>query len=50
VLFGAGYNGRLLLDKLMRYGITPDYFVDNNPEIGHIEYLDTSGGKYVSSP
>ena len=29
VLFGAGYNGVLILDKLLMNGINPLYFVDN---------------------
>ena len=43
VLFGAGRNGKLLLEKLIRYGATPAYFADNNNEIPNVEYTDNLG-------
>ena len=36
VLFGAGGNGRITLEKLIDNNIIPAYFVDNNREITNI--------------
>ena len=44
VLFGAGQDGKRMLNKLLAWNITPVYFVDNNPDIAIIKYDKTGGG------
>ena len=39
VIFGAGSNGKSMLNRLLRYGITPAYLVDNNREIVSLEVV-----------
>jgi len=43
VLFGAGKNGKKVLDKLVENGITPAYFIDNNPNVKFVEYENNTG-------
>jgi len=40
ILFGAGRNGRLILEELALHGISPAYFVDNKKAFELVEYCD----------
>jgi len=40
VLFGAGRNGEFMLNTLIKCGIRPMYFVDNNREIKAVAHTD----------
>jgi len=52
VLFGAGKNGRKMLELLISHGITPAYFVDNNTDTKFVERADKSEGSvfFVNLP
>ena len=38
IIFGAGNNGKSLLEKLVNHGITPAYFVDNKSKEKYIQF------------
>jgi hypothetical protein len=44
VLFGAGNNGKRILESFIGEGIIPSYFIDNDPNHASIV---TSGGKHL---